>query len=127
MLGITPNTLELIALLALLASVFAGFRRIEQFVSLARGNHTLMHMHEESSNLVSAYGPEPVRGTASGTIMSPAEVALRIAHLSTSTKALNDVLAEVGERAHSWYKARNALIALGVVLLLAARLWSAYL
>lgn len=45
-ISFSPNTLELLALLTLIASVFAGFKRIECVVETHKHNHGSLYLSE---------------------------------------------------------------------------------
>ena len=128
-IAMSPNTLELVAVLLLVASVFAGFRRIESTVSIARGNHDLAKLTEERDALweASQGGQTAVRRQGSGEIESAEQARTRMQQLTISRAALREVMDETTvPRAKFWYQTRNRLIAAGVLTLIAARIWAAY-
>ncbi len=117
--SLSPASLELAALLTLIASVIAGFKRIEASLIATRYNAHTLRLQEQRDQLTSKLSGPPLVGlpSAQTRIQVIAEV------LPEFKKSAND-FAEVSG---NWYKARNWLLLLGFLMLVTARVWRAYI
>jgi len=59
-LNVSPYALEVLSLFLLVASVIAGFKRIEKSVVSHRLNHTFLHLNEQRGQLVTSFSGKPV-------------------------------------------------------------------
>jgi disulfide bond formation protein DsbB len=125
-LGCNPSSLELVTLLLFVLAAIAGFRRIEQVIYANLLNHILLWRNEQRGDLVTKAVGEPLVNKASGEILAPHHIAARVAELSKDMPALQANIEKVGRSSQSWYKLRNWLILLGFVVLVYAKVWSAY-
>ena len=127
-LGFNPASLELFALALLVLAGIAGFRRIEQVIYLNLLNHTYLRRNEERGSLVakSVAGSELLVNESSGEVLAPHQVPGRLEALSKDLPSLQTKIEQVRASAHRWYTRRNLLILVGFVLLVCAKVWSAY-
>ena len=107
-LGANPSTLELAALLILVGSVIAGFKRLEQVTILA------------GIRAQAAF----FSGIAKGAL--PPQVGITPDVAERAVKSGQDKTQLAGLRAAFWYDWRNRLLLLGFLALVAARVWSPY-
>ena len=122
----SPDTLELLSLLILIATVFAGFKRIENIVETYRHNHISLYLSEYIGQLVSNYDGRPLINEATGETMSPEQVEAKIEALKhIYTEVRNDADSRANA-AGKWYKCRNRLLATSLLLLVASKIWVAY-
>ncbi len=121
-----PNTLELIALLVLAGSVFAGFKRIEKVINTHRLNHSSLYLSESLGELITNYTGGNMINEASGTTMSAEEAAAHIEAIESIQPEVEENLKISTEEAAKWYVWRNWLLATGFFALVAAKVWSAY-
>ena len=126
-LGINPTTLELVALLVFVLSVVAGFRRIEQTLLVTVLNQRELHAYEARGGMVSKM-PEgrTLINEATGQLFTPQQAEGRVAELTKTIRETRPMLEAAKVAAHTQYKRRNSLALAAFLLLLAARVWSAY-
>lgn len=124
-LGFNPSTSELLSLLLFVGAAIAGFRRIESVNSLMRINSQYLRMQEERGTLAPTVG-SPVLNHSTGEVFSPDEVMAKIAALSEVIPKARASLESVGKTTLRMYKWRNGLLLVGFLVLLASRVWSAY-
>jgi len=125
-LGLNPSTGELLSLLLFCSAAIAGFRRIESVNSLTRINANYLRMQEERGTLASTLG-SPVLNHSTGDVYSPEQVEFRIEALGESIAKVSADLKNVGQTALRMYNSRNWLLLAGFLVLLASRVWSAYI
>jgi hypothetical protein len=127
-LGCNPSSLELLALMLLVFAAIAGFRRVEQVIFLNLLNHNFLRRNEERGTLVSKSlpGGMPLVNSSTGEVIAPSQIPARVEALSKDLPALQTKIEEVKASAHRWYKVRNWLILAGFVLLVSAKVLSAY-
>lgn len=126
-ISVSPNTLELLALLLLVGSVIAGFRRIEKILIAYRYDHEMLRAQEERGQLVSLPEGGTLVNKASGEILGPDLISSRIHELSESW-AESEKFANMSSRsADLWYRVRNWLLGTGFLLLIASKVWAAYM
>jgi hypothetical protein len=126
-LGLNANTLELIALLLLVLAAVAGFRRIEKTLLVTFINHRQLHAYEARGGMI-AKMPEgrTLINEATGQTYSPQEAVQRVAELTKSIEQFELQLEPIKKAAMRQYHLRNGLTLIGFLLLLGARVWSAY-
>ena len=125
-IDLNPGTLELLALLLLVASAVTGFRRIESTIQVTLLNHRYLRAQEERGVLVSKANGGRLLNTSTGESLSPEMVAQQIQLATESITALRIQLESAGNAAKSSYSTRNGLLFFGFSALVAAKVWSAY-
>jgi hypothetical protein len=126
-LGINPSTLEFVALLVFVLAVVAGFRRIERTLQVTLLNHQVLHAYEARGGMVSKMSEgRTLINEATGQLFSPEQAQARVAELTKSIQELKPLLESAKARAHVYYTRRNGLSLTAFLLLLSARVWSAY-
>lgn len=125
-IGLNPGTLELMALLILVLGAIAGFSRVEQVNLATLINYRILHANERRGVLVSVVQNGGGVNTETGEIYTLEYAAVEISRITEQLKQLQPMLALVQNNAHRHYKLRNALILIGFLMLLAAKLYSAY-
>lgn len=126
-IGFTPNTLQIAALLVLLASIFAGFKRVEVTVHLVRlgsGKEQQRNAAEYLEGVLTHGGP--ILSATSGELIDPSRIATALAGKQANVAWAAEQEKKHGGHAEGWYVARNALLLLGFLLLVASKVWSAY-
>lgn len=125
-IGVNPGTIEFLSLLILVLSVILGFRRIEQTNQSLRLNHQLLHSYERRGNLseVIEKGTGTNRGT--GEIYTPEYAMQETVVLTSKIKTIEPLLKESQIKAKKYYNLRNYSMFLGFMLLIFAKLFSAY-
>lgn len=127
-LGWNPTSLELIALLALVCAVIFGFRRIEQIMLVTSLNQRELHANEARGGMVTKMQEgRTLINEATGHIFNPEQAVKRVAEFTEVIKNTRPALEAAKTAAYKHYKRRNMLALLGFLLLLVARVWSAYL
>ncbi|MFC6281867.1 MULTISPECIES: hypothetical protein [Polaromonas] len=126
-LALNPALLELVALLTLVLAIVAGFRRIEQTLLVTVLNSRKLHALEARGGMVAKMqDSRTLINEATGQIFTPDEAIKRVQELTNTVQAIKPTLEIAKDAAHRQYKTRNALALIGFLLLLAARVWSAY-
>ena len=125
-IGLNPGTLELLALLVLVLAAVFGFRRVEQVNLATLVNYKILQANERRGVLVSVIQKGTGVNTETGAIYTPEYAAQQIPGITEQLKQLQPKLASAQQRAQLHYKLRNGLILVGFLMLLAAKLCSAY-
>ena len=126
-ISLSPASLELAALLILVASVFAGFKRIEISLVATRYNAHTLRLQEQRGQLVSKLGGSPLVNSATGEILSPVSVQTKIQVITEVLPEFDKNATDNSEASGNWYHARNWLLMVGFLMLVASRVWHAYL
>ncbi len=127
-LGWSPGLLELLSMLAFVGAVAASLKRIESTVHALRVNVQQLEKSEIAVQLAEAIELEtPVRFRESGKEVD--STYLRQAHASHEemVKAAQDITKQIQARAQRWYTTRTYFLVSGFLLLIAARVWQAYI
>lgn len=125
-IGLNPGTLELLALLLLVASAVAGFRRVESTIQVTSLNHRYLRAQEERGVLISRANGGHLINESTGDILSPEVVAHQVQLATEAIPALRTQLESARNAAESSYSTRNGLLFVGFSALVAAKVWSAY-
>lgn len=125
-IGLNSGTLELLALLVLVLGAVLGFRRIEAINQATLINHQILHSYEKRGVLVSVLQNGPGTNTQTGETYTPEYATHEIPKLKQKLEHLQPRLAATQARALQHYHQRNALTLIGFLMLLAAKLFSAY-
>jgi len=124
--GLNPGTLELLALLVLVLGAILGFRRIEAMNQATLINHRILHSYEKRGVLVSVLQNGPGTNTQTGETYTPEYAKHEITKLSQKLENLHPLLDASQAKALQHYHQRNILTLVGFLMLLAAKLFSAY-
>ena len=125
--GMNAGTLELIALLVLVLASVVGFRRIERVLLVTMLNHRELHAYEARGAMVAKMsGGKTLINEATGPIYTPEAAAKRVSELTKTIEQLTVERVPVQAAALRSYKLRNAFTLIGFLLLLTARVLSAY-
>jgi hypothetical protein len=124
--GINPGTIELLALLILVLGAVFGFRRIEAANHCTSLNHRILYSNETRGAL-----SEVIRGGTginkeTGEIYTPEYAAREIQVHTTMIAMLQPKIDSAKKKAMRSYRLRNAFTLVGFLLILAAKLYSAY-
>ena len=125
-ISLSPNTLELISLLILILSVYAGFKRIEYTVETFRYNHRSLYLSEQVGQLITKYNGGHLINEATGEIISPEIVELKIQTLKEIQPKVEENAEKAATGSGNWYKWRNRFLTIGFLMLVASKIWSAY-
>lgn len=126
-MGLNSNSLELIALLALVFAVIFGFRRIEQTLLVTALNQCELHANEARGGIVAKMQDRRhVVNEATGQIFNQDQAAKRVIELTEIIKHTWPALETAKSAAYKRYRRRNGFALSGSLLLLVARAWSAY-
>jgi len=125
-LAINPGTVELLSLLIFVLASIIGFRRIETTNLATLINHQILHAHERCGALTSVLHNGPGFNSQTGQTYTPEYAQQEIPKLRKRIEQLSPHLHKVQEKAQRHYRVRNALMLLGFLTLLAAKVFSAY-
>lgn len=125
-IGLNPGTLDLLALLVLVLGAIFGFRRIEMTNLATMVNHRVLHSNERRGVLAKVVHNGPGMNTETGETYTPEHATQEIAKLSKLIDLLHPKLEFAQKRAQRYYKLRNAFTLTGFLMLLGAKLFSAY-
>jgi len=126
-ISVSPASLELAALLTLVASVIAGFKRIEASLVTTRYNAHTLRLQEQRGQLMSKLSGSPLFNSATGEVISPVSVSTKIQVITEVLPEFEKSMSDNAEASGNWYHARNWLLAVGFLMLVASRVWRAYL
>lgn len=122
----SPYTLELLALLVLIASVILGFKLLESKVTLLRVNTELLRGSEELGALVANYPHLGGVNLQSGELLTPERAKRETALLREKSSAAKAALFHREDVCGRLYVWRNRCLASGFLLLVLARLSAPY-
>jgi hypothetical protein len=122
----SPYTLELLALLVLIASVILGFKLIQSKVTLLKINTEWLRVNEQLGTLVGNFSQFPGVNLCSGEIMTPESASREIPLLQEKSKAARTALDHRGDVCSLLYKWRDRCLVSGFLLLVLARLSAPY-
>lgn len=126
-LGFNPTSLELVALFVLVSAVIFGFRRIEKTLLVTALNQMLLHANEARGGMVSKMEKEGyLINQATGEIFSQEQAREKVAEHTSKIQRIRPELEAVKAEACKDYRRRNHLALTGFFLLIAAKVWSAY-
>ena len=125
-IGVNSGTLELLALLVLVLGAVFGFRRIEATIQTTLINHKMLHANERRGVMVSVLQSGPGTNIQTGETYTPEFAKKEIESLTQQINQLKPQVESAKERAHKAYKLRNQLTFWGFLMLLAAKVFSAY-
>lgn len=125
-LGLNPGTLELAALLTLVLAAVAGFRRIEATNQATLINQRILHANERRGVMTQVVQRGPGLNTQTGRTYTPEFATQQIPQINKHIEQLEPQLKITQDRALYSYKGRNYLTIVGFLLLLGAKLWTAY-
>jgi len=127
-LGVNPSTAELASILALLVAVFAGFKRIESSVVALKASHSHLYAQEATGSLLQVVqNPGGSLNLATGDILTQQDAMHRAMEKKQEAAHAEAVHAKWATKAKYWYRIRNVALLAGLVGLLAARIWRAYM
>lgn len=125
-LAINPGTVELLALLILVLAAIIGFRRIEATNLATLINHQILHAHERRGVLTSVIHNGPRFNSQTGQTYTQEYAQQEIPELGKKIDQLTLQLHKVQQQAQRHYQVRNVLMLLGFLVLLATKVFSAY-
>lgn len=125
-IGINPGTLELLALLVLVLGAVFGFRRIEATTHATLLNHKMLHANERRGVMVSVTQSGNGTNTQTGETYAPEFAKKEIENLTRLLDQLKPQVESAKAQALKTYKLRNMLTFWGFLMLLAAKVFSAY-
>ncbi|WP_428825194.1 hypothetical protein ACLIKD_11675 [Azonexus sp. IMCC34842] len=125
-LGLNPGTLDLLALLVLVLAAVFGFRRIEAVNQGTLINHRVLHAYERRGVLASVTQNGSGINTQTGETYTPEYAASQIPLLSKQIEQLKPQLQAAQKRTLIHYQLRNGCTLVGFLMLLSAKLYSAY-
>ena len=106
--------------------VVFGFRRIEATNLTTLINHKILHANERRGVMVSVLQGGPDTNMLTGETYTPDFAKKEIENLTQQIKQLQPQVDSAKEQAHKAYKLRNQLTFWGFLMLLAAKVFSAY-
>jgi len=122
-----PGTLETAATMVILGSTVSAFKRIETNIVFLRVMHARLHGEEMSGALTQvAIGGVGVLNVSTGEPIDPATAAQRATEAAAQAAGAEELLYKLQRTVGRWFWLRDRLLLCGLVLLIAARIWSAY-
>jgi hypothetical protein len=116
------NTVETLALVCLVISFFAGFKRIELHNEFMRVNHSLLEAIEQAGILANVLNETPPK--------LPPDVLKRKFELhqeiSAGTNIYREMLNKISPKAGFWYKTRNVFLYVGFSAIVLAKVLQPY-
>jgi hypothetical protein len=128
-LDFSPHSLELVALLILILSVFLGFKLLESKIVVHQANSTWLGYKERLGSLVTSLPSlalYPAVNAMSGEAMTAQSAVAEIPMLERRIEASKAELDEWASRCLRLYRWRNRSLSTGFLLLVAARLSAPY-
>jgi hypothetical protein len=126
-IGTSPESVELLALVVLVASVMLGFKRIETNVEIFKLMHKRLYNEESRGNLLSTFQGKPVINKSTGDVMGPAEVLQQAQEHQLHVEAIEEVTNKLIKESGQLYAWRNRTLVAGFALLVGSRILPAYL
>lgn len=127
-LGWNPATLELAAMLAFVGAVLAAFKRIESTVHQQRVGVAKLEKMESVGRLSTALREGiPVADIDTTEFMDAKKIEALLANRKELFAISKKIEKRIVKKAVRWYSVRDYLLIMGFLLLLSARVWTAYL
>ena len=126
-IGINPGTLELLALLVLVLAAIIGFRRIEATILATIINQKILQANERRGVLASVIAKGPGLNEETGQTYTQNYAQQEIPKINKEIEQLIPKLREAQQQAFNHYKNRNHLMLIGFLMLLAGKVYSAYI
>lgn len=122
-LGFSPYTLEVASIVVLIASIVAGFKRVEAMIATSSLNHDVVDLQARRAKLV---GGEAMFREKTGTAVTPAERASAISDMTKVLQEQQGALDEAVAQGRRWYWWRKFLLAVGFGGFFAAKILTPY-
>lgn len=127
-IGFNPNTVELLALFCFIASVIAGFRRIESIILTLHMGHSRLYAEENKGAIINAsQGGTNIINKATGDVISLSDVPSLVKVFTENAEKASDYSKQTAEAALKFYKLRNRLLFGGFALLVISWILKAYI
>jgi hypothetical protein len=127
-LGLSPDLLELLSVLAFVGAVLASLKRLESMVHGLRLNVDILEQGElafQFADHIDQGTSVRIRETGKEVDISRLQEA-KITHEKLQ-KAAKETFEKIHVRALRWYRARTYFLVSGFLLLIGARIWHAYI
>lgn len=125
-IAVSPKTLELIALLLLIGSVIAGFKRIEAIIQTHKLNHQKLDLTEKTGAILTNFNGQPMVNILSGDVLQPDQAETTVLLLKSQIPIIENSLDKWVGLSGTAYSIRNWMLILGFLSLVVAKVWSAY-
>lgn len=125
-IGMNSGTAELIALLILVLGVVFGFRRIESTNIITSINHKILYASERRGAMVAIIQNGNSTNIQTGEIYTPELARTEADRLTQQMNQLEFQIEHWKKQANRTYKLRNMLTFCGFLILVAAKVLSAY-
>ena len=122
-LGINAYSVEVGALLILVASLGAGLKRIEAMIETSGINHTFLTTQEKRSKLMKS---KPVFEAFTGAPLTESEKEIALVDLRRAEEMLSKRMDEEVAKSLWWYRVRMWLLVLGVLGFVSAKVLKPY-
>lgn len=127
-ISFSQNTFELLALIFLVISIFAGFKRIEKNITSQTINFNKLHAGEKLSSLKKAMVVNQPQIGEDGQIFNPQKAMVEIKHIEEVAMPKYIALtSEINKKAIWLYKTRNWGLVISFILLIVSKIVGAYL
>lgn len=125
-LGLTPQTLEIISVLLLVASIIVGFKRLDQMVRVSKLNQRLLDVNEKRRKAVNALDGPPIREAETGTPFTPDELIAMLPGFNSQIVRTQEEMDAVVKSQVILFRWRNRLLVSGFLSLVAAKILAPY-
>ena len=125
-LGVNGSTFELISLLIVLLSGVIAFLRLQTGIELHLINHRKLHLSEIKGQLTKNYNGDSILNVKSGEVLQPEEIEQQIYSINKTLPELAKKADEKMSVSTLQYKLRNYLLIIGFLLMLFAKVYTAY-
>ncbi|WP_154235666.1 hypothetical protein [Xanthomonas oryzae] len=127
LIGLNPQTVEVVSLFAFLLSTFLGFKRIEYTITLTDLNHQLLRAKEEKGILkTQILNGNCFVNTETGETHTPISAANKLEEIEINITSLYRKISAKSDKAQLSYLWRDRLILIGFMLLIGSKMWTPY-
>ena len=125
--GLNISTVELLAIICLIISLFAGITRIERNVTILRITHDLLPRETFLKTLRMRSPGQEILSEESLEVLSPEEIHAMEIEISETVKIAKEARDKLSRGSEILYSVRNVTLATGIILLLLAKVVKPYL
>ena len=127
-ISISQNTFELLALIFLVISIYAGFKRIEKNITSQTLNFNKLHAGEKLNSLKKAMLVDQPQIGENGEIFNPQKAIAQIQHIEkVAMPKYTSLTNDISKKGIWFYKIRNWGLILSFILLIISKIVGAYL
>jgi hypothetical protein len=125
-IGWSPNSIELLSVFLLVASLVAGFKRIDYNVGAFKIMSQKLDAEEKLGSLTASMSNAPVLNVLTGEILTFTDIESKRAYYTQVISFSESKLKTWTDRSFKAYRLRNYLLVMGFSAIITSKIWLAY-